>query len=121
MYDRGIVPNLEALREIYPGWVMYLYSDYPLEKGNKYCNLVCSSDDFFWCESNKIPELGNISSCFGMVWRFLPIGDPLVDTLLSRDLDSRPGKREQRAVTEWLKSNKTFHFMRDHPHHKAYI
>ena len=49
----------------------------------------------------------------------MPIGDPLVDTLLSRDLDSRPNEREQRAVTEWLQSNKIFHLMLDHPHHKT--
>ena len=40
-----------------------------------------------------------------------------VDYLLSRDLDSRPSDREVSAVNEWLESNKSFHFMRDHPQH----
>ncbi|CAF1684749.1 unnamed protein product, partial [Didymodactylos carnosus] len=35
----------------------------------------------------------------------------------SRDLDSALTQRELDAVTEWLKSNKSFHTMRDHPYH----
>ena len=36
---------------------------------------------------------------------------------LSRDLDSRISSREVAAVEEWLRSDKDFHFMRDHPEH----
>ena len=35
----------------------------------------------------------------------------------SRDLDSPITVREQAAVNEWLSSNRSFHVMRDHPHH----
>ena len=41
--------------------------------------------------------------------------DKQVDVLLSRDLDSGIIDREAAAVQEWLKSDKDFHFMRDHP------
>lgn len=44
-----------------------------------------------------------------------------VDYLLSRDLDSLPSDREVAAVNEWISSNKSFHFMRDHPLHGTTI
>lgn len=36
---------------------------------------------------------------------------------MSRDLDSRFSDREYAAVQDWLKSDKVFHVMRDHPLH----
>lgn len=47
--------------------------------------------------------------------------DPLVETFLSRDLDSMILEREVAAVKEWLGSNETFHIMRDHPSHNGYM
>ena len=41
------------------------------------------------CSVRSIPGFGDISAKFGMVWRFLPMADPLVDVMVSRDLDSR--------------------------------
>ena len=41
--------------------------------------------------------------------------------LMSRDLDSRISSREFGAVEEWLRSDKDFHFMRDHPQHDVPI
>ena len=43
--------------------------------------------------------------------------DPQVSHMVSRDLDSLISKREAAAVQEWLDSDKSFHFMRDHPAH----
>ena len=71
-----------------------------------------------------------------MTWRFLPLSDPTVDIMVSRDLDSRYlypcpilaneglprlTAREQAAVEEWLKSNLPFHSMRDNLHHGVEI
>ena len=53
----------------------------------------------------------------GMFWRFLALNDPLVDIFIVRDTDSRINIREERAVNEWLESDKLLHVMRDHPHH----
>ena len=44
-----------------------------------------------------------------------------VDIIISRDLDSRFDDREQAAVNEWIRSEKSFHIMRDHPQHRASI
>lgn len=41
--------------------------------------------------------------------------DEMVDTIMSRDSDSRIIPREQDAVREWLASDRVFHVMRDHP------
>ena len=40
-----------------------------------------------------------------------------MDVFISRDLDSRFQDRQEAAVKEWLQSEKSFHFMRDHPAH----
>ena len=56
-----------------------------------------------------------------MMWRFEPIDDPEVEIIMSRDTDTRFTQREKLAVNEWLSTNKTFHIMRDHPHHNFCI
>ena len=66
-------------------------------------------------------ELGDISSLFGMLWRFIPVLDPMVDLMVSRDLDSRLTAREQAAVEEWLTTGLAFHVMRDNPQHGTEI
>jgi hypothetical protein len=43
-----------------------------------------------------------------------------VDTFMSRDSDSRIVPREMEAVGEWLAGDRSFHIMRDHPHHCIY-
>jgi hypothetical protein len=40
-----------------------------------------------------------------------------VHSVMSRDLDSPLSSRERSAVDAWIASNKSFHAMRDHPHH----
>ena len=41
--------------------------------------------------------------------------------MLSRDSDSLLNIREKKAVDEWIKSDKSFHIMRDHKYHKTRI
>ena len=53
--------------------------------------------------------------------RYLPLLDPQVDVMVSRDLDSRLTTREQAAVQEWLDTGLAFHVMRDNPHHGTEI
>ena len=53
--------------------------------------------------------------------RFLPLLDPRVEVVVSRDLDSRITAREQAAVEDWLETGLTFHVMRDNPHHAALV
>ena len=53
--------------------------------------------------------------------RYLPLLDPSVDVMVSRDLDSRLTTREQAAVEEWLNTGLAFHVMRDNPQHGTEI
>lgn len=55
------------------------------------------------------------------LWRFLPLLDDDVEVLITRDLDSRITTRETSAVAQWLNSTLSFHVMRDHPLHGAFI
>jgi len=62
-------------------------------------------------------KTGNLNAHKPMTWRFESIDDPEVEINMSRDTDTRFLLREKLAVDEWIKSGKTFHIMRDHPHH----
>lgn len=64
-----------------------------------------------------ILKMGNLNLQKPMTWRFESIDDPEVEINMSRDTDTRILLREKLAVDEWIKSCKTFHIMRDHPHH----
>lgn len=64
---------------------------------------------------------GNLNTCKPLMWRFEAIDNEEVEIMMSRDTDTRILLREKLAVDEWLNSNKSFHIMRDHPHHDALI
>ena len=49
----------------------------------------------------------------GDIWRFLPVFDPGVNVMVSRDMDSLLTSREAQAVTQWLEETSLpFHVMR---------
>jgi hypothetical protein len=74
------------------------------------------------CNVTRVLELRNITQpLFPMTWRFLPLMDPTVDRILSRDTDSLITAREVAAVNQWLNSNSTFHMMHDHPLHRGHL
>ena len=74
------------------------------------------------CNVTDVLERHGLSnrSIFSMTWRFLPLLDPTVDRLMSRDSDSVILSREVDAVQQWLtQSNATFHVMRDNKFHNV--
>ena len=85
------------------------------------CSLKCKYNFIDFCDVSRLPGLGSVLSVYGMIWRFLVLGDPLVDVFVVRDLDSLILPREVHAVRDWLKSSKTFHIMRDSPMHNSCI
>ena len=85
------------------------------------CSLQCSSPELDLCAVDSLSELPDLPSVFGMLWRFIPVLDPSVSVMVSRDLDSRLTSREQAAVEEWLESGLAFHVMRDNPYHDVEI
>jgi hypothetical protein len=57
----------------------------------------------------------------GMFWRYYAITNPSFDRILFRDVDSSISDREWMMISDWVKSNKPFHIIRDHPAHLAPI
>jgi len=108
-YTIGAIRNAELAKEIYPEWIckFYIGNDVP----------ECIVDELKSLDSQIVfmPDSG----WNGMFWRFLAADSN--DTIISRDTDSRLNLREACAVDEWLKSDKDFHIMRDHPHHATAI
>ncbi|XP_023341272.1 uncharacterized protein LOC111711215 [Eurytemora carolleeae] len=124
VYYNGIENNLNYLDEHYPGWIMRLYLDptnLNLNASHDLCTLSCKSNRMDLCSVLSVPPYGDISRKFGMIWRFLPLADPFVDFMVSRDLDSRFSARETAAVNDWLSLGLPFHIMRDHPLHPISI
>lgn len=109
-YTVGLLRNLELSKLIYPEWVIYVYynSTVPVDMIEKYKSF--NNVEMINMEHSKLP---------GMFWRFTPYDN--IELFISRDADSRLSMREKLAVDEWIKSDKTLHIMRDHPHHEHEI
>ena len=91
------------------------------ENYNKICELYCREPKLDLCDVNGLEQFPNLPMKFGMVWRFAPMADPLVEEWHCRDLDSNVTQRELAAVLDWQSSRRTYHIMRDHPWHFAPI
>ena len=53
------------------------------------------------------------------MWPYLIADDVSVDRFIVRIPNTRPSEREQAALDEWLKTDKPFHCLRDHPYHST--
>lgn len=114
LYCVGAIKNSILAKEIYPDWIcrFYISKDVPekyvdILKKTSNCEIIFKdTPNFFW---------------EGLFWRFEPASDTDVSIMISRDTDSRLNYREKAAVDEWLKSNKSFHIMRDHHYHTSNI
>jgi hypothetical protein len=109
-YLVGAIKNAELALEIYPEWKCRYYLGTSVPRGTE-----MELESFSNVEIINRPEWGDWR---GMFWRFLPAGESNVEVMISRDTDSRLSQRERHAVDEWLESDKGFHIMRDHPHHR---
>lgn len=111
-YCIGAIKNAKLALDIYPEWKckFYFADSVPQDTVNKLSQM-----------SNVILEKMPVSDWRGMFWRFLPASDPDVECMISRDCDSRLSYREKSAVDAWLKSDKGFMIIRDHPWHGAKI
>lgn len=113
LYCIGIIENIDIINDKYNNWKIYIYYnnipnhifDILKNKNNVYL-FECKHNGYKW---------------EGMFWRFYPIENNEIDYFLSRDADSRITDREMSLVDEWIKTNKTFHIIRDHPFHGTEI
>jgi len=108
-YTVGAIRNAELALNIYPDWKckFFIGKCVPksiIEQLYSYPNTLFSLK----------PTIGDWTSMF---WRFETSYDTNIDISIFRDTDSRINMRERYAVEDWLDTDKTFHIMRDHPHH----
>ena len=126
-YYNGIQQNLNLMKELFPGYVMRVYHDRTLESDDmpKLCQLFCQEPLLDLCSvvhEEMKRQYGDLTRHFGMIWRFIPMADPLVKEWHSRDLDSRLSEREKAALLDWRdNSHATYHVMRDNPFHNTRI
>ena len=114
-YTIGAIRNADIAKEIYPDFECWFY----IHKESVPENII---EELSKRSNVKIIyKTGDLNTCKPMMWRFEPIDEPTVEVMLSRDTDTRIWLREKLAVDEWLRSDKKFHIMRDHPHHEYLI
>ena len=104
------------------GWVVRVYSDLRPDGSSENLKLMKLFEPYPFvdlCNVTRVLDIRNVTRrLFPMTWRFLPLMDPTVDRMLSRDMDSVITTREVAAVNQWLNENNgTFHLMHDHPFH----
>jgi len=110
-YNIGAIKNAEIASIYYPDFECWFYIHIPTVPNTTIEKLETLTN------VKIIKKYGDLNTCKPMTWRFEGIDDPDVKIMMSRDTDTRILLREKLAVDEWLKSDKLFHIMRDHPHH----
>lgn len=111
-YTLGLIDNLRLRPIFYPDFCSFIFFDDTvpeniIETCKRYDDVVLIN-----MVDTKLPK---------MMWRFIPKDiDECVELFISRDCDSRLGRRESEAVYDWIRGKKTLHIIRDHPCHYRY-
>lgn len=108
----GAIKNSKLALEMYPNFECWFY----VHKESVPQHIIDELNNF--SNTKIIYKTGDLNKIKPMTWRFESIDNPDVEINLSRDTDTRILLREKLAVEEWIKSDKLFHIMRDHPHHR---
>lgn len=120
-YYKGALKVIQQISSKYPGWLIRFYHDLNTDNGAEkawMCSLACKYPQVDFCHASSLPGgLGDLRWTIGTVWRLSVMGDPLIKRFMIRDADSPLLQREVNAVSEWIKSDKCFHIMRDNPAH----
>ena len=115
IYNKGSIRNADLCKKYYPDYEYWIYIHKPSVPVNTIEQLKKKD------HVKIIFRNGDLNKCSPMSWRFESIDDPEVEIMLCRDIDTIILEREVVANEEWLQSGKTFHIMRDHPHHRYLI
>lgn len=118
-YTQGVLRNAQLVKQNFPGWRLWVYMDssessrYGSVPASVKSNLIDLGADIHYVTPDEefIPP---------MMWRFLVADDPAVDRFIVRDSDSRLTKRDAASVAAWIRSDRPFHCIRDHPSHAGY-
>jgi len=121
-YTMGAIRNAQLLPVIFPNWRLWFYCEVvPTNANTKYGNVpteIIAKLKELGAEIRYIDTASN--SLAPMLWRFLVVEDPEVQIFAVRDCDSRLTPRDAAVVSDWLKTDKAFHCVRDHPSHSNY-
>ena len=111
-----------AHSKLYNSWQVWVYHEGVVT--DKFAEEVAKINPLTrFCDVRDVGPLlkADLVNMNGMSWRFIPVGDESVDVACSRDLDSPIYLREETAVSDWLKSDKMLHVMRDSIYHTSEI
>lgn len=114
-YTIGAIKNAELAKLFYPNFECWFY----IHKESVPYNIINTLESH--ANVKIILKYGDLTKCKPMMWRFEAIDNEDVEIMMSRDTDTRILLREKLAVDEWLRSDKVFHIMRDHPYHENKI
>lgn len=103
-YYDGLLENIRSIHEYFPEFEIYVY------KG------ICDPEWTF--ENCKVIETQK-EGAINMLYRYLPL--TFADIGFVRDADSRVTERDRWCISEFLKSTKNYHIVRDHYWHKEPI
>ena len=109
----GAVRNAELISSVFPGWTARFYIDLGTVPAAVVNALRKNGAELVPIDMAK-------HGTQSMFWRFWAAADPDVERFISRDVDSRLMPRDYVAVTEWIRSGRKFHVVRDHPSHSLY-
>lgn len=110
-YRTGMLANVRAAAEFYPGWKLIVYCDR--------LNHEALAQEALGPDVECILQKDESVGVEGMSWRFLAVLREDAEVVLFRDSDSIFTTRETTAVNEWLASSRDTHIIRDHPYHKS--
>ncbi len=110
-YYHGLLKNIALIHEYYPDYEVWVY----VSKTN---HLPSPVEEIASCARVVLQWSDSSNGCL-MYERYLPLEDPTVEVCFVRDADSRVDERDRWCITEFLKSDKQFHTIRDHYWHKS--
>ncbi len=113
LYLEGAVANARLAGTVYPGWVTRFHCAHDVPRATLSALREAGAEIV-----TMRPEP---SPWAGLFWRFLPIDDPEVERMISRDVDARLNPREAACVRRWESDGCAFHVMRDHPLHHVVV
>ncbi len=110
-YRRGVMQNIRAMADCYPGWEAVVYCDR--------ANHDALAQETSGGGVEVVLQQEHSHGVEGMSWRLLATLRPGVRAVLFRDADSLFTAREVATVGEWLRSRYDTHIIRDHPYHQS--
>lgn len=107
-YLNTSLKNILLRRDHFPEWELVFYIGKDVDP-----KLIKAISEDEYC---SFVDMSNYSNCSkNSLWRFNSFFSK--DIVISRDCDSLLIPRDFFCVNEWLKSDKDFHIIRDHPKH----